>query len=103
MTLLATQMTQTNTPYKPSRIVPPPRFYTKCPKRIPKMTRFKLFAKRKSSLYQSTKNYNNTANTSALQNSILPCYSNVNSNPNVYALKSHSVNDEKWPSCQSVI
>ena len=36
---------------------------------------------------------NITANTSTLQDSILPCYSTVNSNPNDYPLNSKSENE----------
>ena len=39
---------------KPSTIISPPHFYTQRPKRLSNMARFKLFQKRKSSLYQST-------------------------------------------------
>ena len=54
------------------------------------MTRFELLPKRRSPLNQSTNNANITANTSTLQDSILPCYYTVNSNPNDYPLKSKS-------------
>ena len=55
------------------------------------MPRFEIFPKRQSSLDQSTNNDDKTANTSTLQNSILPCYSTGNSNPNDYPLNSQSV------------
>ena len=58
------------------------------------MTRCRLFPKQKSSLNQSTNNDNNTTKTSSSQNSILPCYSTVNSNPNDLPLNSQSVLDE---------
>ena len=58
---------QTNTSYKPSGIISPPPFYTKRPTRIPKMTRFELFPKRKSSFNQPTNNDNTTDKTSSLQ------------------------------------
>ena len=74
----------TNTSNNPSRIISPPPFYTKRkrPKRLSKMTRFKLFPNRKSSLYQFTNNVITAVNTSPSQDSILPWYSTVNSNPN---------------------
>ena len=58
------------------------------------MTRFKLFPKRKNSLYQSANSDKKTGNASTLQDSILPSYSTVNSNPIDYPLNSQSVNDE---------
>ena len=46
------------------------------------MTRFKLFSKRKSPLNHHINKDINIANSSSLQDSILPCYSTVNSNAN---------------------
>ena len=58
------------------------------------MTRIKIFPKRKSSSNQSTNNVITTVNTSPSQDSILPCYLTVNSNPNEYPSNSQSVIDE---------
>ena len=81
----------TNTSNKHSRIILPPPFYTKRPKRLPNMTRLKVILKRKKLLYLFTNKDNKTANTSALKDSILPCYSTVNPNPNDYPLNSQSL------------
>ena len=58
------------------------------------MSEFKLLPKQKSSLYQSTNNGITNVNTSPLQDSILPAYSTVNSNPNDYPSNSQFVIDE---------
>ena len=50
------------------------------------MTKIKLFPKRKSSLNQSTNIVTTILKTSPLQDSILPSYSTVSSNPNDYPL-----------------
>ena len=84
----------TITQIKPSGIVSPPPFYTKRAKPIPKMTRFKLFPKRKSSFNQPTRNGNSSDNTSTLPFSTLPHYSTVNPNPNDYPLNTTSDNND---------
>ena len=56
----------TNTPNLSPGIISPPPFYTKCPKRIPKMTSFKLFPKCMSSVNHPTNNDNTINNNSTL-------------------------------------
>ena len=50
--------------------------------KIPTMTRFKIFPQRKINFFQSTKNKNNTSNTSSLHVTPLSHYSTTISNSN---------------------
>ena len=86
----------TNPSGKPSRNTPLPLSYTKRTQRIPKMTRFKFFPKRKRSFDQQTNNSNTTSNTSLLPNFTLPQYSTVNPHSHDYSFNTTSVNDENY-------
>ena len=80
---------------KPSRIISPPYFYTKRPKRIPKVTKFKLFSKRKRSEEdEQTDSDNSITKTSPLTNSTLPQYSTVKSDSNYYPLNTTFANND---------